>query len=66
MDLINYFKNKYGTTYFPGYKNIDWRNVSTDYAASVSWADMVSLSIAEESDYQNNEEDEWLLYCSEI
>lgn len=64
--IREYLSNRYGALYFPPTKNIDWCNVSRDYAASVSYADMVSLSIAEESDYHNDIKDEWLLYCSEI
>ena len=54
MELEIYFANKYGYDYFP-YKNINWRNVSSDYSPDVSRDDIEAISSAEEIDFPDDE-----------
>lgn len=54
MELEIYFANKYGYDYFP-YRNINWRNVSSNYCPAVSTTDIQSVSSEEEIDCPDDE-----------
>lgn len=61
--IREYLSNRYGASYFPPSKNIDWCNVSDCYSSDITSADIQSLSSAEESDYNEEEIFDFLLHC---